>query len=120
MIQTSKTDTQIWITRAGQVDWSFQNEGVQSSVRALEGVTGVGGRIVLKAQAATSTVKADIEEAFERRARADAGVISVAIDGAEVTLGGAVHSWAERSLARGTARATTGVHRVIDHMTVVD
>jgi osmotically-inducible protein OsmY len=109
-----------WITLTGQVDWSFQKEGAQSSVRALKGVTGVSDQIVLKAQVATRTVKADIEEAFQRRARADAGVISVAIDGAEVTLAGAVHSWSERSLARRTAWATPGVQRVIDHMTVVE
>jgi osmotically-inducible protein OsmY len=80
----------------------------------------VSDQISLKTQVATQTVKSDIEEAFQRRARADAGVISVAIDGAEVTLGGTVHSWSERSLARRTAWATPGVHRVIDHMTVVD
>ncbi len=93
---------------------------IQTSRTDTQKVTEVSDQIVLTAQVAMGTAKTDIQEAFQRRARAEAGVTPVAFDGAEVMLGGAVHSRAERSPARRTARATPGVHRVIDHMTVVD
>ncbi|MET0208853.1 MAG: BON domain-containing protein [Burkholderiaceae bacterium] len=109
-----------WITLTGQVDWAFQKEGAESGVRSLMGVTGVSDQIVLKAKVSMRAVKADIEIALQRRAHTEARDISVAIDGTDVTLAGTVHSWSERSLARRTAWSTPGVHRVIDHMTVVD
>lgn len=109
-----------WITLTGQLDWAFQKEGAASSVRSLMGVTGVSDQIVLKAKVSMTAVKADIDAALLRRAHAEARDISVVIAGTDVTLAGTVHSWSERSLARRTAWSTPGLHRVIDHMTVVD
>lgn len=114
------TVEQGWITLKGEVDWAFQKEGAQSSLRSLMGVTGVSDQIVLKGKVSTNAVKSDIEVALQRRAHAEAQDISVSVDGAEVTLAGTVHSLSERSLARRTAWSTPGVHRVVDHMTVVD
>jgi osmotically-inducible protein OsmY len=114
------TVEQGWITLKGEVDWAFQKEGAQSSLRSLMGVTGVSDQIVLKGEVSTNAVKSDIEMALQRRAHAEAQDISVSVNGAEVTLAGTVHSMSERSLARRTAWSTPGVHRVVDHMTVVD
>ena len=114
------TVEQGWVTLKGEVDWAFQKEGAQSSLRSLMGVTGVSDQIVLKGKVSTNAVKSDIEVALQRRAHAEAQDISVSVSGAEVTLAGTVHSLSERSLARRTAWSTPGVHRVVDHMAVVD
>ena len=114
------TVEQGWVTLKGEVDWAFQKEGAQSSLRSLMGVTGVSDQILLKGKVPTTAVKSDIEVALQRRAHAEAQDISVSVSGAEDTLAGTVHSLSERSLARRTAWSTPGVHRVVDHMTVVD
>lgn len=114
------TVEQGWVTLKGEVDWAFQKEGAQSGLRSLMGVTGVSDQIVLKGKVSTNAVKSDIEVALQRRAHAEAQDISVSVSGTEVTLAGTVHSFSERSLARRTAWSTPGVHRVVDHMTVVD
>lgn len=114
------TVEQGWITLKGEVDWAFQKECAQSSLRSLTGVTGVSDQILLKGKVSITSVKSDIEVALQRRAHAEAQDILVSVEGTEVTLAGTVHSLSERSLARRTAWSTPGVHRVVDHMTVVD
>ena len=109
-----------WITLSGTVDWAYQRDGAASSVRYLMGVKGLSDRIVLKPKVSLSAVKADIEAALQRRARADSQNISVGVQGSDVTLTGTVHSWSERALAKRAAFCTPGVHSVIDHLSVVD
>ena len=65
-----------------------------------------------------SAVKSDIEAALKRRAHADAGKISVEVNGDDVTLTGTVHSWSERDLARDSAWGTPGVRNVVDNIAV--
>jgi osmotically-inducible protein OsmY len=64
-------------------------------------------------------VRADIEAALRRQAAVDAGGITVAVDGGEVTLSGLVHSWHERNAATHSAWGTPGVRNVIDHLRLV-
>jgi len=40
------------------------------------------------------------------------------VQGSDVTLTGAVHSWSERELARDSAWNSPGVRNVVDKMTV--
>jgi len=61
----------------------------------------------------------DIEDALKRRAEADAKTIAVSVTGADVTLTGTVHSWAERDLATHSAWGSAGVQKVIDKMNIV-
>ena len=49
----------------------------------------------------------------------DADTIAVAVKGADVTLSGTVHSWAERELATRSAWSSLGVKNVVDKMTLV-
>jgi osmotically-inducible protein OsmY len=107
-----------WITLTGTVDWQYQQDAAAYAVRHLMGVRGVSNQIVIKPKVSLSAVKADIEAALTRRALADAGKISVAIEGAEVTLSGQVNSWGERDSARNSAWGTPGVRNVVDHMTL--
>lgn len=107
-----------WITLTGHVDWAYQREAAADSVRYLMGVKGVIDKISIKPKASMTAVKADIEAALQRRAKADAKKISVDIDGAVVTLTGTVQSWTERDLARQSAWGASGVSNVIDNITV--
>lgn len=126
-----------WVTLSGHVDWEYQRQAVHGAVRHLMGVKGVSDEIVIKEvqiskktplanaqfgakahELNSSTVKADIEAALQRRARNDAKNISVEVEGGVVTLRGVVHSWSERELARQSAWGTPGVMSVLDNMTL--
>ena len=108
-----------WVTLAGTVDWQYQRQAAADSIRFLLGVTGVSDQIGLKPTLSAKTVKADIEAALKRSALADARQISVEVHGAEVTLGGTVHNWAEREAASHSAWGTPGVRTVVDEMRLV-
>jgi osmotically-inducible protein OsmY len=107
-----------WITLSGEVEWDYQRQSSVGAVRHLSGVTGVSDQIAIKPKVSATLVKSDIEAALKRRARNDAQKISVDVQGSDVTLTGAVHSWSERDLARDSAWSTPGVRNVFDKMTV--
>ena len=107
-----------WITLSGEVDWEYQRQAAAKGVRYLMGVTGVSDQIVIKPKVSLSAVKSEIEAALKRRATADAKNISVEVRGADLTLTGTVHSWAERDLARHSAWGTPGVRNVVDNMSI--
>jgi osmotically-inducible protein OsmY len=107
-----------WITLSGEVEWDYQRQSSVGAVRHLSGVTGVSDQIAIKPKVSATLVKTDIEAALKRRARNDAQKISVDVQGSDVTLTGAVHSWSERDLARDSAWGTPGVRNVFDKMTV--
>ncbi|EHR70248.1 putative periplasmic or secreted lipoprotein [Burkholderiales bacterium JOSHI_001] len=108
-----------WITLSGDVEWQYQRQAAANSVRHLSGVTGVSNQIGIQPSASASVVKSDIEAALKRRAAADANTIAVEVTGADVTLTGTVHSWAERDLATRSAWGSAGVRRVVDKMDLV-
>ena len=109
-----------WLTLSGDVEWQYQRQDAADSVRYLSGVTGVSNQIAIKPSVSAKVVKSDIEAALKRRAAADAKTIAVEVKGADVTLSGTVHSWAERDLAKRSAWGTSGVRNVVDKMNLVD
>ena len=109
-----------WLTLSGDVEWQYQRQDAADSVRYLSGVTGVSNQIAIKPSLSATVVKSDIEAALKRRAAADAKTIAVEVKGADVTLSGTVHSWAERDLAKRSAWGTSGVRNVVDKMNLVD
>ena len=108
-----------WLTLTGNVEWQYQRQDAASSVRYLPGVVGVSNDIVVKPSLSATVVKSDIEAALKRSAAADAKAITVNVHGADVTLTGTVHSWAERDLATRSAWGSAGVGKVVDKMTLV-
>ncbi len=108
-----------WITLSGRVDWGYQRQVAKNAVSHLMGVTGVSDCITLTPPVSLNAVKADIEAALKRRASADAQKISIEVNGADVTLTGTVHSWADKELATHSAWSTPGVHKVIDKIAIV-
>jgi osmotically-inducible protein OsmY len=108
-----------WISLSGELDWEYQREAAERSVRGLMGVIGISNQIVLKSSASWKPVKSEIEAALQRRIHADARNIRVDVNGADVTLSGTVHSWAERDAARNAAWSTAGVRNVADSLDIV-
>ena len=108
-----------WLTLSGDVEWQFRRQDAANSVRHLAGVTGVSNQITIKPPLSALVVKSDIEAALQRRAATDAKTIVVDVQGADVTLTGTVHSWAERDLATRSAWGSVGVRNVVDKMNLV-
>lgn len=103
-----------YITLKGEVPWNYERMYAENSIRYLKGVRGVYNYIVVKPAISVNTVKADIEKALKRRAHEEAQNLTVNIHGDEVTLGGKIHDWKERSLAIDAVWAVPGVKNVID------
>ncbi|WP_422014906.1 BON domain-containing protein [Roseateles sp.] len=108
-----------WLTLSGDVEWQFQRQDAANSLRYLSGVTGISNQIAIRPALSATVVKSDIEAALKRRAVADAKGIVVTVNGADITLTGDVHSWAERDLAKRSAWGSAGVRNVVDQMSLV-
>ena len=109
-----------WLLLSGNVEWQYQRQAAAEAVRHLPGVTGVSNQIAIKPLPSSVVVKADIEAALQRTASSDSEAITVEVQGANVTLTGNVHSWAERDLVTRSAWRSAGVHQVVDQMTLVN
>ena len=107
-----------WLTLTGDVEWQYQRQDAEASVRNILGVTGVSNQIAIKPTLSSKLVKSDIEAALKRRATEDAKTIAVDVKGSVVTLSGTIHSWPERDLATQSAWSTPGVYNVVDNMTM--
>jgi osmotically-inducible protein OsmY len=109
-----------WLALSGDVEWQYQRQAAIEAVRHLSGVTGVSNQIGIKPLPSAKVVKADIEAALKRTAASESEAITVQVQGADVTLTGNVHSWAERDLVSRSAWSSAGVRQVVDQMTLVN
>lgn len=107
-----------WITLSGEVDWEYQRATAEKAVRDLLGVTGVSNLITVKPKFDASDVANKIRDALARQADREARKIEIVVNGAEVTLRGKVHSWAERTAAQGAAWSAPGVATVVNNLVV--
>lgn len=107
-----------WVRLSGHVDWQFQKQMASDIVRPLMGVVGVNNEISIKPTGPAMLVESEIQAALERTSIADAGKISVAVHGTDVTLSGQVQSWADRETATNAAWGTPGVTNVVDMLTL--
>ncbi|PKL45494.1 MAG: hypothetical protein CVV41_00425 [Candidatus Riflebacteria bacterium HGW-Riflebacteria-1] len=111
------------ITLNGDVDWKYQKEAAEDSVRHLNGVTGVTNWISIKPATPAvkeSDVKNRIEGALRRNARLllASQKIQVESSGNRVVLSGSVGSLAEFEEAEASAWSAPGVTEVVNNLTV--
>jgi osmotically-inducible protein OsmY len=104
------------VTLSGCVDWQFQKQAANDSIRHLSGVIGVLNQILIEPPMSIDLVKADIEAALKRVAMSNAEEIRVSVDGSKVTLAGRVSSWSDREVAGTTAWHTPGVKHVVNDL----
>lgn len=104
------------VTLEGEVDWQYQKETVESSVRKLSGVTAVNNRLTLRPRLDVFDIQERIEAALKRNAELHAHKIRVKVEGDVVTLEGRVHLWRERQIAERAAWSVPGVTKVEDHL----
>jgi osmotically-inducible protein OsmY len=109
-----------WATLEGEVEWQFQRREAERAVRRLTGVRGVTNLIRVRpgSQPSPGEVKRRIEEALVRSAETDADRVQVEVQDGNVSLRGAVRSWAERDEAERVAWSGPGVTDVDNQITI--
>jgi osmotically-inducible protein OsmY len=107
-----------WVTLEGQVEWQYQKNTAETTVRRIKGVKGVINSILLQPRAEPSQIKSQIMGAFRRNAEVDADRIQIETDGSKVVLKGSVRSWIEREEAERVAWSAPGVSAVEDRIVV--
>lgn len=108
-----------WVTLEGEVDWQFQRNAAERTVRYLTGVKGVTNLVTLKAHASPYDVAQRIKAALHRTADADAKKVQVTAKDGKVVLTGTVRSWPERADVERAAWSASGVTAVDDRLAVV-
>lgn len=104
-----------WVTLEGQVEWQYQKNAAERSVRYLPGVTGLRNWITVRQPSLSPTeVRQLIKAALHRKAEVDANAIAIDVTDGRVTLRGTVKSLMEREEAERAAWAAPGVTDVQD------
>ena len=106
------------VTLDGIVEWQWQRQRLESTVRAINGVAVVNNLLEIRPRVVADDIKRSIEIAFRRSAEVDAARLSVEAHDSEVTLRGAVRSLYEKDEAQRTAWSAPGVTNVINEITV--
>lgn len=102
----------------GEVDWQYQRNAAENTVRHLRGVKGIVNGLTVKPRMSPSDVKNKITAALERSAMLDAQGITVDAQGGQVTLRGTVHSLTEKFEAGKAAWSAPGVAEVLNDLKV--
>jgi osmotically-inducible protein OsmY len=106
------------VTLEGAVEWHWQRQRLESTVRSVKGIDVVNNLIAIRPRPVPADIKHRIEDAFRRSAEIDAGRVSVETHDNVVILRGQVRSHHERDEAQRTAWSAPGVTRVANNITI--
>jgi osmotically-inducible protein OsmY len=101
-----------WLTLLGNVTWQVERRAAADAVAHLPGLRGMTNRIVLIPQAKPADVRATIDQALSRGRASAAHAVEIVVDGATVTLRGAVSSWEDYEEAEHAAWSCPGISDV--------
>jgi osmotically-inducible protein OsmY len=107
-----------WVTLRGEVDWYYQKEEAERTVRNITGIKGVSNLITVATVPTPSDVKQRIADTLRRGAQFDAERITVEVVGHKAILKGTVRSYAESQDAERAARKVPGITEVENQLTV--
>lgn len=107
-----------WVWLDGEVDWQYQKNSAERSIRYLTGVKGVTNLVAIRKHASVPDVKSRIENALKRHAERDSDQIKVEAYDGTVTLRGSVGSYAERNEVERAAWSAPGVTKVDDQIAI--
>jgi osmotically-inducible protein OsmY len=106
------------VTLDGAVEWHWQRQRIEATVREIPGVTVVSNLLEICPRVVADDIKRRIEDAFRRSAQVDAQQLTVETHDHEVILRGAVRSLHEKDEAQRTAWCAPGVTRVTNEIVV--
>jgi osmotically-inducible protein OsmY len=107
------------VTLEGEVDHWYQSEDAEQAVRYMAGVSAVTNRIVVRGpQVDPDQLRAEIEQALERRAERAAGRIDIRVVDGTVRLSGPVRSRGEKQAILCTVRHAPGVRAIEDRLRI--
>jgi osmotically-inducible protein OsmY len=108
-----------WVTLEGEVNNLRECEDAERAVLNLRGVLGVINKVRVRPQEADpGELRAQIEDALERRADREAERLRIEVGDGTVELWGRVHSWQERRAVVGSISHAPGVREVKDHLRI--
>jgi osmotically-inducible protein OsmY len=109
-----------WVTLEGEVDYWYQRNDAARVLGRLNGVRGVTNLLAVKSKAAVDAarLRSSIEAALKRQIEREARHIDIKVKDGVVTLGGTVHSWAEKDAIENVARFAPGVCRLDNELIV--
>lgn len=108
-----------WVTLGGSVNSLRERDDAERPVWRLAGVRGVYNQLTVSApKVAADDLRADIEDALERRADREAERIRVEVNDGVVNLSGRVHSWQEKRAVIGSISHAPGVREVRDQLRI--
>jgi osmotically-inducible protein OsmY len=106
------------VTLRGDVEWDWQRQAVERTVRDIRGVRWISNLITVKPKVKASAIEERVAEAIKRSAELDARSIRVTTDNGTVHLHGHVHSLHEKRVAESAAASAPGVSRVENEIAV--
>ena len=106
------------VTLRGDVEWEWQRQAAERTVRDIRGVRWISNLITVKPKVKASAIEERVAEAIKRSAELDARSISVTTDNGTVHLRGHVHSLYEKRVAESAAASAPGVPRVDNEIVV--
>lgn len=107
-----------WLYLDGNLEWNYQRDAAERSVRDLTGVKGVINNLTIKTDSHDKVEQKLVEDALKRHWSINADHIKVKVSGTNVTLTGTVGSLYQKKEAGRIAWKTPGVYTVDNKLEV--
>ena len=101
-----------FVTLSGEVEWQYQRQEAEDTIRRVAGVRGISNLISLRSALTEKDVRTEIRRILHRDAQVDSENVNVSVEGSKVYLSGTVRSWFERNEASRAAWSIKGVTAV--------